>query len=286
MTTDRAAGPSLDEPDHARYAFGLDLVREAGRMVLAEPAGVISTKSPFDLVTERDLAIERMARARIAARYPRDRVFGEEEGAKGDGAAGFWVVDPIDGTVNFALGLPFYAIALAYARDGVVRAAWVHDPLRAETFGAAAGAGAYLEGHRLSAPNTLPAEAALLLSTGILSAGAARPDTLGALVTRYGKVRILGSQALHLAYVAASRARAAMTIEAKPWDNLAGALIAAESGLAVHRHIGGAFHAWDGRVAESLAGAAGGVPGEPCIAARPNEISDLAARMRALLEGV
>ncbi|GAB4276855.1 MAG: inositol monophosphatase family protein [Deferrisomatales bacterium] len=186
----------------------------------------------MDLVTEADLACEAAIRQVLARRAPGTAVLGEEEGASGDGADR-WVVDPLDGTTNYAHGYPVFCVSIAWEEEGVARLGVVYDPLRDELFTAQAGRGARLNGEtiRVSAAARL-AEA--LLATGFPYDRRTNPRTNYEAFCRLTHltqgVRRGGSAALDLAYVAAGRLDGFWEPGLRPWDTAAGALLVAEAG--------------------------------------------------------
>ncbi|HEX2310028.1 MAG TPA: inositol monophosphatase family protein, partial [Vicinamibacterales bacterium] len=138
-------------PTSAFLAMAIDAATRAGRMQLDAlgSAFAVRKKGVIDLVTEIDLAIERMCRALVAERYPDHDVLGEEFGAPDAGrppARHCWIVDPIDGTTNFAHGMPIFCASVALEIDGRVDVAAVYDPTRDELFTAERGRGAWLNG--------------------------------------------------------------------------------------------------------------------------------------------
>lgn len=205
----------------------------------------ISKKGIIDLVTEVDVEIERAFRALIAERFPTHTVLGEEFGGIGDPPAGFcWVFDPIDGTTNFAHGLPIFCASLALEIDGEAAVAAVYDPNRRELFTAERGQGARLNGVpiRVSAASHL---VDALLVTGFPYDVHDRVDEIvglfGRFVGRARAVRRLGSAAIDLCYVAAGRLDGFWESDLKPWDQAGGALIVAEAGGRVTTMDGDAF---------------------------------------------
>ncbi len=227
-------------PSHASLlALAEDVAREAGVLVVEggrRRVEVADTKSsPTDVVTEVDLASERLIRSRIAEVRPDDGFVGEE-GADLHGRSGItWVADPIDGTVNFLYGIAQFAVSLA-ARDGQGTVVGVvHDPSSGETFTAERGGGAWLDGRVLHASTcTDPAEA--LTGTGYHYTAAVRTHQaaeMARLLPRIRDVRRMGSAALDLCYVAAGRFDAYVERGLKPWDLDAGRLVAEESGVRV-----------------------------------------------------
>jgi fructose-1,6-bisphosphatase/inositol monophosphatase family enzyme len=157
-------------PDPLFLATAIEAVLEAGRVQLeffGRDDLRIDKKGAIDLVTEADLAVERGFRAFIAERFPDHAVLAEELGA-GDPARHCWVFDPIDGTTNFAHGLPIFSASLALEIDGEVAVGAIYDPSRRELFTAERGGGAYLNGRRLQVtPVTSLIDALLLKLPGV-----------------------------------------------------------------------------------------------------------------------
>ena len=219
--------------------LALGAARDAGALLLERfggPAsGVESKSSTTDMVSDADRAAERLLLDRITSARPDDGVLGEE-GANVEGTSGLtWVVDPLDGTTNYLFGYPVWSVSVACedADGGVV--AVVHDPTRNETFAAARGAGATLNGHRVRtrAPRELDRA---LVGTGF----AYDPDdrafqarVLAHLLPRVRDVRRGGSAALDLAWVACGRLDGFYEWGIKHWDRAAGMLLVAEAGGAV-----------------------------------------------------
>lgn len=194
----------------------------------------IDKKGPIDLVTAADLAVERDFRQRIAARFPAHTVLGEE-GATAEPppeSAFRWIVDPIDGTTNFAHGIALFCVSIALEIDGEIRLGVVYDPIGDELFTAERGGGARLNG----APMRVSQSQALidaLLVTGFpydTAHRARQVRVFGALLERTRGVRRLGSAALDLSYVAAGRFDAFWEEHLHAWDIAAGALLVAEAG--------------------------------------------------------
>ncbi len=191
-----------------------------------------STKSgPTDLVTQADREAEAAIRQFLMERHPDHVVLGEEEGQQGEGAFR-WIVDPLDGTVNFAHGFPFFAVSIALEVDGVIRLGVVLDSVRDELFTAIRGRGAYLNGRplRVSQTGTLIGS---LLATGFPYDVNKDPENLQYFerVLRKGlTVRRPGAAALDLAYVAAGRLEGFWEVKLNPWDVAAGWLLIEEAG--------------------------------------------------------
>ncbi|WP_424951128.1 inositol monophosphatase family protein [Deinococcus sp.] len=213
---------------------------EAGR-IQQEHVGrthTIATKSSFsDLVTEVDGLCEAAIRGLIVQSYPDHAVLGEEEGEQGQEDAKYrWVVDPLDGTVNYAHGFPFYCVSIALERRtgaGAVRLLGVvYDATRGELFTATHSGPALLNGQPISVSGTLTLRTPALLSTGFpYDPGDSRNLGLLARLLAMGvPVRRPGAAALDLCYVACGRLDGYWELGLKPWDSAAGALIVARAG--------------------------------------------------------
>jgi myo-inositol-1(or 4)-monophosphatase len=225
------------DPD-ALLVLAVDLARRAGALALSMREGVEveATKStPTDVVTAADSASEHLVVEGLRAARPGDGVLGEE-GARQLGTSGVrWVVDPVDGTVNFLYGIPQWAVSIAAEVDGVVEVGVVHDPAKDETWTAVRGGGAFLNGRRLrcSAATELPLA---LVATGFsydARRRAVQAQQLTALLPRVRDIRRIGAGALDLCAVAAGRVDGYYEQAMNPWDWAAGALVARESGARV-----------------------------------------------------
>ena len=230
----------FDAGGHARFLdFGGALMDEAaGLLTRYLGRSASSSKGPFDLVTEADHAVETMVAERLSRSFPSHEMIGEESGKtmSGGDSEYCWVLDPLDGTVNYAAGHPFFASSLALFHRGAPVIGWVYDPIHNERFRAVRGGGATLNDVPIDPSARRSDVLPIGLSTGFIELALGRPGGIMAeVVRRFGKIRILGSQALHLCYVAAGRLRLAASVEAKLWDDAAGALIVAESG---RRYVG------------------------------------------------
>jgi len=206
-------------------------------------------------VTEVDLAAERMFRALVAERFPDHQVVAEELGGNEPVRARHcWVFDPLDGTTNYAHGLPIFCASLALEIDGVAEVAAVYDPCRQELFTAERGGGAYLNGRRLRVSSTERLIDALLV-TGFPYQVHETADALvglfAAFLSRAQAVRRLGSAALDLCYVAAGRFDGFWEQHLKPWDMAAGALLVEEAGGRVTGLDGQPFDVRRGQVVAS-----------------------------------
>lgn len=240
-------------------AFALETAREAAVLVMgilpeSPSEKQVRLKSVTDLVTRADHEAERLIAARIRARFPDHGMLGEEgtsgEGTSNDGSGPCWVVDPVDGTANFAHGIPWFAVSIALEDRGAVQCGVIAVPPLDEYFVAERGRGAYLMGAgaepvRLAVSDTADLGAALV-ATGLPR----EPDrswhvqTIDPLILRSLEVRIMGAAAIHLAYLAAGRLDAFWEPGLQPWDVAAGLLMVEEAG--------GRISDWSGRPLASL----------------------------------
>lgn len=229
-----------------RYAFAKDLAREAG-MVLRQGYGntnEVHKKGEIDLVTECDLRSERLVVEALQRTFPEDAIIAEEGGEYNTGD-GHWFLDPLDGTVNFAHGVPIFCISLAYMQDGQLELGVIYDPLRDELFHARRGEGAWLGDQRLQVSSVKTLNQSLLV-TGFAYDIRTRSDNnldhFANLALRTQGVRRLGSAALDLAYVASGRFEGYWEMFSYPWDLAAGALMVTEANGTVSRASGDLFN--------------------------------------------
>jgi len=196
----------------------------------------VDKKGAIDLVTEVDLECERMCRAAIAERFPGHDILAEEFGAAAaapNPSRYRWIFDPLDGTTNYAHGLPIFCSSLALEIDGRVEVGAVYDPTRRELFTAERGGGARLNGAPLQVSSTGRLIDAMLVTGFPYRVHQQAEDLVGlfgAFLSRARAVRRLGSAALDLCYVACGRFDGFWEQELKPWDVAAGALLLEEAG--------------------------------------------------------
>lgn len=196
---------------------------------------VLATKTtPTDLVSEADLASQRAIRELLAARRPDDGFLGEEEGGDEPGTSGLrWIVDPLDGTVNFLFGIPQWCVSIAVRDERGELAGVVFDPMREELFSARRGGQPLLDG-RILRPSRASDLRTAMVATGFAYDAAVRErqgEVLARLIPRVRDVRRFGSAALDLCWTAAGRYDAYFERTVKPWDIAAGALICRCAGL-------------------------------------------------------
>jgi myo-inositol-1(or 4)-monophosphatase len=194
--------------------------------------GVRAKSSPTDVVTATDLESESVIRARLGELTPEAGIFAEESSPTHAEAPVQWIVDPLDGTVNFLYSLPVFAVSIAAAVDGRVVAGAVADVWGGEVFSASVGRGANVDGRALSV-NSLNDLGAALVATGYSYQAMVRRrqgKVLERLLPQVRDVRSFGSAALQLCWVGAGRLDAYFERDIKPWDYAAGELVAREAG--------------------------------------------------------
>lgn len=213
----------------------IQLARAAGA-ILREGYGQVQSvelKGAIDPVTIYDRRAEEYLTTTLRRMFPNHALFAEESGRSAAGDEYEWIIDPLDGTMNFAHGFPAFCVSLALARRGQVRVGVVYDPLRDELFAAEAGQGATLNGRplRVSAETDL---GHALLATGFAYDVRTNPHNnlaeFGHFQLRARGVRRAGSAALDCVYVAAGRLDGYWELGIQPWDVAAGALITQEAG--------------------------------------------------------
>ena len=222
------------------------MVRAGSIQIAKFGTGVrVEKKGTIDLVTEVDLEIEGMFRALVAARFPGHDVMGEEQGLASTGSRHRWVFDPLDGTTNYAHGVPIFCASLALEIDGEAVLGAVYDPNRRELFTAEAGVGAWLNGQPLETSKQATVLESMLV-TGFPYHVQEEPDeflrVFGQVIRRARAVRRLGSAAIDMCWVAAGRMEGFWEASLKPWDTRAAALIVQEAGGRVTGTDGGT---WD-----------------------------------------
>jgi myo-inositol-1(or 4)-monophosphatase len=224
------------------------MAEEAGDLLLQQHGGVrvVATKtSPTDVVTEMDRAAEELIRKRILDARPGDAILGEEGGQTGGGQTGDgavrWIVDPLDGTVNYLYGLPDWSVSIAAEVGGTVTAGVVCAPLRRATYVGTLGGGAWLHSAWEPAPRRLACTSGVPLARALVGTGfsyaagqrAAQGGVVAQLVPRVRDIRRAGSAALDLCSVASGLLDAFYEAGLHAWDGAAGGLIAREAGAEV-----------------------------------------------------
>jgi myo-inositol-1(or 4)-monophosphatase len=224
----------------------MDLCRAAGDILnyYADREKQVEFKGQANLVTIADKKSEELIIGGILGRYPTHSILAEESGATQPGASVQWIIDPVDGTTNFAHGYPFYCVSIAVEENGEMVCGAVYDPVRDEMFSAARGAGAYCNGERLRVSGVERLSQALLI-TGFPYNFRERLETI---VSHFQKflvasqaVRRGGSAALDLCYVAAGKLDGFWELNLQPWDTAAGRIILEEAGGRMTDFNGGPF---------------------------------------------
>jgi myo-inositol-1(or 4)-monophosphatase len=218
--------------------FAVRVAEAAGRILL-EGFGRgmrVEHKGEIDLVTEFDRRADEYILGRIQKTFPGHRILSEESGRTGEGDDPLWLIDPLDGTTNFAHGIPIFAVSIALWEAGRTRLGVVYDPTRKDCFRAERGKGAYLGARRLRVSDAAELRGSLL-ATGFPYDAWSNPnnnlDHYARFAVRTQGVRRLGSAALDLAYLAAGRLDGYWELRLYPWDVAAGGLIAEEAGARV-----------------------------------------------------
>ncbi len=227
--------------------FAIQTARDAGSL-LAERFGrtlQVTNKSELDLVTESDLASERLIIDRIKTHYPRHSILAEESGATAPADREVqsdwrWIIDPLDGTTNYAHGYPCFCVSMGLEHRGRMEIGVIYDPLRDEMFTAERGAGASLNGRRMQVSAVRNLSGALLC-TGFPYDVRERSEFarhFANFIMNAQAVRRDGAAALDLAYVACGRFDGFWEEGLKPWDVAAGGLMVEEAGGRVSNYAG------------------------------------------------
>jgi myo-inositol-1(or 4)-monophosphatase len=263
-----------------QYALGVAerAALEAGKLVMQgfRSSARVSAKGRFDLVTEYDLKSERLIRERLEAAFPQHRIVGEEGEPSGSGNL-VWYVDPIDGTVNFAHGHPYFCVSIALYREAEGLVGVLHAPELGNTWKAAKGLGAYRDDDPCAVSTRGSLDEALC-TTGFPGNVASTPDTneaeLAAFLRAARGIRRCGSAALDLALVGDGTYDVYWERALKPWDIGAGAVVVEEAGGTLSSYDGsradlrtGELVATNGRlhdaVVELIREARGSMAGSP-----------------------
>lgn len=231
-------------------SVAIEAARRAGEMQLAglrQPVAVRQA-TRHDVKLQMDVDCEAIIRDTLRAAFPGHAILGEEEGGDIDATVPTWIVDPLDGTVNYSRGLPHFCTSIALQIDGEMQAGVVYAPVTGELFTAEAGGGAWLNSERIAVSQVDR------LDRAIVAMGFAKSvETITGMLTEMHelahavhKVRILGAAALDLAYVAAGRLDGFLEYGLRNWDIAAGTLLIREAGGRVQLVPAGQY-AWDVR---------------------------------------
>ena len=229
----------------------MEAVSIASEMMRSLSPGVLTPKGDRDMVSEVDLAIERRLREHLHGKTPEIGFLGEEDGPVGNGEF-VWALDPVDGTVNFVRGVPLCAVSLALLHRGRPVLGVIHLPFLGTRYHASDGGGAFAGDRRVRVGLGRPIEEAIV-AFGDFAVGASsvarnrlRLDVAEQLANRALRVRMFGSAAIDLAWLAEGKIDASITLLNQPWDMAAGVVLAREGGAQVVDQ-NGAKHGADSR---------------------------------------
>ncbi|MEB4589389.1 inositol monophosphatase family protein [Candidatus Thiothrix sp. Deng01] len=259
---------------HPMLRKATDAAREAGEAIRHYANKVhklnIQNKDHNDFVSEVDRQAEQIIVRHLQRAYPEHAFFGEENGKQGVASDYEWIIDPLDGTTNFLYGIPQYSVSIALKHKGRLTVGVVYDPLRDETFGAARGEGATLNGRRIRVSERSSMQSALL-GTGIPFRANQNLDlylqTLKVLLPDTAGVRRPGSAALDLAWVACGRFDGFWEFGLHEWDMAAGVLLVQEAGGLISDMHGDNNHLKTGDV----------------VAANPKVFKEMIKRLRPVM---
>jgi myo-inositol-1(or 4)-monophosphatase len=229
--------------DELRVA--IDAARRAGDLLRSElrgPRRIAFKGAPTNLVTEMDSRAEALIVDALRGTFPDDAILAEERGSEPGRSGRRWIIDPLDGTTNYAHGVPIFAVSIALEAGGRIVAGVVFDPNQGELFTAERGHGAFVNGQRLAVSSTLTLNESLL-ATGFPYNVRETPDNNFRQYTTFSLrtqgVRRMGSAVLYLAYVAAGRIDGYWELRLGSWDAAAGSLMVEEAGGRVSDLVGG-----------------------------------------------
>ena len=236
--------------------FAIRVAKDAGRL-LRDRVGTridIDHKGAINIVTDVDLASERLIREAISTYYPRHEILAEESGLSESSSEHRWIVDPLDGTTNYAHGYPIFCVSIALECRGEIVLGVVYDPMRDELFAAERGGGAALNNRLIHVSKTAELMQGLL-STGfpydIRTSQLTNLDHWANFAMNAQALRRDGAAALDLCYVACGRFDGFWELSLSPWDTAAGALIVTEAGGRVTSFSGGPFSNYEPEVVAS-----------------------------------
>jgi myo-inositol-1(or 4)-monophosphatase len=230
------ADTKLDRPDISQFArVGEEAARAAGAYLMDRFHGsfTVARKGEIDLVTEVDLAAENLIVSRLTAAFPDHAILAEEMHATTARGACTWIIDPLDGTTNYAHGFPVFSVSIGLEIDGAVEWGIVYNPNLKEVFIARRGGGAYLNGAPIRVSETGKLSASLLATGFPYDIRTSPMNNLGnfrEFALRAQGIRRAGSAALDLCYLAAGRFDGYWEFKLNPWDCSAGYLMVREAG--------------------------------------------------------
>jgi myo-inositol-1(or 4)-monophosphatase len=226
----------------------VDAARAAGQLLKSELPGsrrIAYKGGPTNLVTEMDARVEELIVGRLAAAFPDDAVLAEERGASAGRSGRRWIIDPLDGTTNYAHGLPTFGVSIALESAGQVALGVVYDPNLDEMFVAERGHGATVNDRPIAVSATATLDESLLATGFPYNIREARDNNLkeyAAFSVRVRAVRRMGSAVLYLAWLACGRLDGYWELRLGPWDVAAGSLLVEEAGGRITDLTGGALN--------------------------------------------
>jgi myo-inositol-1(or 4)-monophosphatase len=232
----------MDEPG----SFLMDLARRAGAWLKRrlDEEHTVDYKGVINIVTEADRQSEEMIVSAILGRYPDHDILAEEKDRSPKGSPYRWIIDPLDGTTNYAHGYPVFCVSIALEVDGIVQHAAVYNPMLEEMFHARRGGGAFLNGRPLRVSRTGDLSKSLLATGFPYDIRENADNNMGyfsAMAQKAQAIRRAGSAALDMAYVAAGRFDGFWELRLMPWDTAAGWLLIEEAGGRVTDLAGAPF---------------------------------------------
>jgi len=227
--------------------FVIAVAREAGIFLKERlhEKHVISYKGEIDIVTEEDRLSERIITSRIRDRYPDHDILAEESTGMARRSRCRWIIDPLDGTTNYAHGYPVFCVSIAFEKDSDIHLGVIYNPMLDEMFVAEKGKGAFLNGKKITVSNTTDISKGLLATGFPYDIRSDRNNNINyfnGMAKSAQAIRRAGSAALDMAYIAAGRFDGFWELKLMPWDMAAGWLMIRQSGGIVTDLFGGAFH--------------------------------------------
>jgi len=225
--------------------LAISVAREVGalqRERFEDPREIETKSSAIDLVTDVDRASDQLILERITAQRPNDEILTEETGVHGGPSSVRWIVDPLDGTTNYAHGFPHFAVSIGIECDGVREVGVIYDPMKDELFRVRRGEGAFCNSKPMAVSQVTELHRALLATGFGYDVHHSKVDNLdhfGHFIKRAQAVRRAGSAALDLAYVACGRFDGFWELALHPWDVAAGVLMVEEAGGRTSDLVGG-----------------------------------------------
>jgi len=213
-----------------------EIAKAAGRIQLENLGGVrkVEYKDAWDIVTDVDKRCEEFIVSEIMKSFPGDDILAEESVRPAGASARRWIIDPLDGTINYSHGFPFFCLAIALEIEGRLNAGVIFDPNRGELFAAEKGKGAYLNGTKISVSKTASLDRSLVVTGFAYSVhredGLTNLDNFASFARRASAVRRPGSACMDQAWIACGRADGFWEMFLKPWDMAAGVAIITEAG--------------------------------------------------------